>query len=81
MLQKSLVKVVRGDKKSLEKVEVRNMEEQETTIKVLGYDVAGGLVELHQCKKCKTKYADYRGHFVFCPYCGRRIIKIVNEKE
>lgn len=57
------------------------MEEKETTIKVLGYDVADGFVELHQCKKCKTKYADYRGHFVFCPYCGRRIIKIVNEKE
>lgn len=58
------------------------MEEQETTIKILGYDIAdglGGLVELHQCKKCKAKYADYRGHFVFCPYCGRRIVKIVNK--
>lgn len=55
------------------------MEEQETAIKILGYDIADGLVELHQCKKCKTKYADYRGHFVFCPYCGRRIVKIVNK--
>ena len=58
------------------------MEEQETTVKVLGYDIAdglGGLVELHQCKKCKAKYADYRGHLVFCPYCGRRIVKIVNK--
>ena len=54
------------------------MQEQETTIKVFGYDVVDSLVELHQCQKCKTKYADYRGHFIFCPYCGKRIVEIVD---
>lgn len=55
------------------------MQEQETTIEVLGYDVPFGLVALCRCQECKTKYADYRGHFNFCPYCGRRIVKIVEK--
>jgi rubrerythrin len=80
MLQKSLVKVARGDKKSLEKVEVKKME-QETTVKkintiTVSSKTFSGRAMVYQCTMCQSRFVDMDDNYRLCPYCGRKIIGI-----
>lgn len=57
------------------------MEEQETTVKRAGTiytmtDQYACWVGAYQCTKCEFKFIDVDKNFVYCPYCGRKIIGI-----
>ena len=36
-------------------------------------------ISKYRCLSCRAGFLDMDGDYVFCPYCGRRIVKTVKE--
>ena len=90
MLQKSLVAVAKNATTPLKKLEVgtesplkklkRREKMNKTTVTEIGYFVHDYPMSEYECNGCGDEFVDRDDDYVFCPYCGKKIIEIIDKK-
>ncbi len=50
---------------------------EETTIEYVDFKSRSYPISKYKCLSCKARFLDVDDNYVYCPYCGKRIVEVV----